>query len=424
MLIGLLLVTLLSLFASNMPIAFSIMGAVTVGLAVKGIPFSVVLQRMIAATESFPLMAIPFFMLAGSLMNAAGITARLVRFARTLVGHITGGLGQAAVVANMIMAGISGSAVADASATGSILVPTMVEAGFDKRFAAALVGAAATIGPIIPPSISFVLYGSLTGTSIAKLFLGGAIPGLMIGLYLMATCYILARRHNYPRERRASLADVISSFKESIWALVMPLIILGGILGGVFTPTEAAAVAVVYAVIVGVVVYKQLRIQDLYKATLEAVISTAAIMLIIAAASPLGWMLAWEQLPQTIANVFTSYTSSKWVVYLFINILLLIFGCFVEANAAMILLIPVLFPLIQKVGIDPIHFGVVATVNLMIGTITPPFGVSMFVMSKIAGISIADFTKAAFPFIVVLVIALIVITYVPGIVLWLPGFLR
>ncbi|HHV58515.1 MAG TPA: TRAP transporter large permease [Firmicutes bacterium] len=423
MIIGILLLVLLSLFVVNMPIAFGIIGAVAVALTVKGIPFSVILQRMIAATESFPLMAIPFFLLAGSLMNSGGITKRLVRFAQTLVGHVTGGLAQVSVVTNMIMAGISGSAVADASGTGAILVPTMVEAGFDKRFAAAVVGAAATIGPVIPPSISFVLYGSLTGTSVGKLFLAGAIPGIMVGLYLMVTCYVIAQRRNYPRERRATFSEVVSSFRDSVLALIMPLIILGGVLGGAFTPTEAAAVAVAYAFVVGVFVYKELTIRDLYRVTLEATVSTAAIMLIIAAASPLGWVLAWERVPQMIADAFTAFTSSQWVVYLVINILLLIFGCFVEANATMILLIPVLFPLIQKVGIDPVQFGVVATLNLMIGTITPPFGVSMFVMSKIAGISIAEFTRAALPFIVVLILALLVITYIPSIVLWLPSLL-
>lgn len=423
MIIGILLVVLLGLFSLNMPIAFGIIGAVAVALTMKGIPFSVILQRMIAATESFPLMAIPFFLLAGSLMNSGGITKRLVRFAQTLVGHMTGGLAQVSVVTNMIMAGISGSAVADASGTGAILVPTMVEAGFDKRFAAAVVGAAATIGPVIPPSISFVLYGSLTGTSVGKLFLAGAIPGIMVGLYLMVACYVIARRRNYPRERRATFSEVLSSFRDSVLALIMPLIILGGVLGGAFTPTEAAAVAVAYAFVVGVFIYKELTIKDLYRVALETAVSTAAIMLIIAAASPLGWVLAWEQVPQMIADAFTTFTSSQWVIYLVINIILLIFGCFVEANATMILLIPVLFPLIQKVGIDPVQFGVVATVNLMIGTITPPFGVSMFVMSKIADISIVEFTRAALPFIAVLILALFVITYVPSIVLWLPGLL-
>lgn len=421
MLIWILLFLLIFLFLSSMPIAFSIMGAVLVGLAIKGIPFSVVLQRMIAATESFPLMAIPFFILAGSLMNSGGITKRLVHFARTLVGHITGGLAQTVVVTNMIMAGISGSAVADASATGSILIPAMVEAGYSKRFAAALVGAAATIGPIIPPSIPFVLYGSLTGTSVAKLFLGGAIPGVLVGIFLMVACYIISKYRHYPRENRASLREVISSFKDSLLALLMPLIILIGILSGVFTPTEAAAIAVVYAFFISTFVYRELTIKHLYYAVLEAVVSTAAIMFIIAAASPLGWLLAWEQVPQLVTSFFTSYTSSPWVIYLFINVLLLIFGCFVEGNAIMIMLIPVLFPLIQKVGIDPVQFGVVVTLNLMIGTITPPFGVSMFVLSKISGISITEFTKEAVLFIGVLILALVIITYVPSVVLWLPN---
>ena len=388
-----------------------------------GVPLSVVTQRMFVAVDSFALIAIPLFILAGELMNTGGITPRLVTFADRAVGHITGGLSHVTVVTNMIMAGISGSAAADAAATGSLLIPSMIKRGYSKSFAGAISAAASTIGPIIPPSIPMVVYGSIANVSIGRLFLGGVIPGVIMGLFLMGVSYVISKRRGYPREARSSLREVARSFVASFWAMLMPLIILGGILGGVFTPTEAAAVAVVYAYVIGSFVYRELKVRDLPRIFMSSAVSTGIVMLIIATANLLGWVLSYAQIPEAMTEFFLSVSSETWVIYLLINIVLLILGCFMNPTAIIIVMVPFFMPLIEKVGINPIHFGLILTVNTAIGQLTPPVGVCMYISCGIAKITMSEFTRECFIFILALIAVLLLITYIPALVMFLPNLL-
>jgi len=387
------------------------------------VPLSVVTQRMFVAVDSFALIAIPLFILAGEMMNTGGITARLVTFADRIVGHITGGLSHVTVVTNMIMAGISGSAAADAAATGSLLIPSMIKRGYSKAFAGAISAAASTIGPIIPPSIPMVVYGSIANVSIGRLFLGGLIPGVIMGFFLMGVAYVISKRRGYPREERSPLGEIVKSFLASFWAMLMPLIILGGILGGIFTPTEAAAVAVVYAYVVGAFVYRELKMSDLPRIFMNSAVSTAIVMLIIATANLLGWVLSYARIPEAMTDFFLSISSEPWVIFLLINIVLLILGCFMNPTAIIIVMVPFFMPLIEKVGINPIHFGLILTVNTAIGQLTPPVGVCMYISCGIAKITISEFTRECMIFILALVVVLLLITYLPGLVLFLPNLL-
>lgn len=405
----------------NLPIALSLGLSAVVALKAQGdVPLLGAVQLMFTATDSFPLMAVPFFMLAGGLMNCGGISERLVRFALSLVGFIRGGLAMVAVLASMFFAGVSGSAAADTAAVGTVLIPSMRKKGYHIEFAAALQAAAGSIGVIIPPSIPMVLVGVIGGISIGGLFLGGFIPGVIIGLTLMAIAYLYAKKRGYPQERRATLLEALRAFKEAILALLMPLIIVGGILGGFFTPTESAAVAVIYALIVGLFVYRELKWSDLPRILVDAAVSTAVVMFVIACASIFGWVLARERIPQEIAAYILNFSRDPRVIFLLINILLLIVGCFLETAAALIILIPVLLPVISQVGIDPLHFGVVAVVNLAIGMLTPPVGICLYVSSGIAGIPMERISRAIVPFVAVMVVDLFLITYFPSLVMVLP----
>jgi len=420
-------ILLISLFAYLLvgtPLAFTLGISSLLALIKEGtVPLSVVTQRMFVAVDSFALLAIPLFILAGELMNTGGIMHRLVNFADKLVGHIVGGLAHVVIVTNMIMAGISGSAAADAAATGSLLIPSMIKRGYDKSFAGAISAAASTIGPIIPPSIPMVVYGSIANVSIGKLFLGGFIPGVIMGLFLMVVSYFISKKRGYPREERASFRDILKSFIDSFWALVMPLIILGGILGGVFTATEAAAVAVVYAYIIGTFVYREIKPNDLPRIFMNSAVSTATVMLIIATANVLGWVLSYERIPEAITNLFLSISSQQWVILLLINIVLLILGCFMNPTAIIIVMIPFFMPLIHRLGINPIHFGLIVAINTAIGQLTPPVGVCMFISCGIAKITMAEFTRECLIFILALVVVLLLVTYIPSLVLLLPNLL-
>jgi len=421
---GLIFVVMCGLFAVGIPIAWSM--AISAGVFmtfVLGIPIEALPHRIMGGLDSFPLLAIPFFIFAGNLMNTGGITRRLVNFSSVLVGHITGGLGHVVVVANMIMAGMSGSGIADAAGTGAVLIPAMDQAGYPKRFAAAIVAAAATIGPIIPPSIPFVVYGSMANVSIGRLLLAGAVPGCLMGLMLMIFNYVISKKRNYQKENRASLRDVAKSFVSALPPLGMPLIILGGIVGGIMTPTEAASAGAAYALILGVFVYRELKVNDLWRIIRESVMGTAAVTIIIAAASPMGWVLAYQRTPFTIAALFQNAQLSPEMILLIINVVLLILGCLLEAMAILIMAIPVLMPLILSTGIDPVHFGVILTLSIMIATITPPVGTVMYVVCALGKVSIIDFSKEIWPFLIALILSLAIVTYVPAISLWLPNLL-
>jgi len=416
-----LFILMLALFAIATPIAWSMGIASAVYMAFgPHVPLQGLVQRMIGGIDTFPLLAIPFFILAGNLMNTGGITDRLVAFSKALVGHIIGGLAHVVVVTNMIMAGMSGSGIADAAGTGAVLIPAMQRAGYGVPFAAAIVGAAGTIGPIIPPSIPFVIYGSLANTSIGRLLLAGAIPGVLMGIMLMLFVYFIAKRRQYPAEARVARRDLLRATLHAIPPMGMPIIILGGIIVGVMTPTEAAAAGAFYAFILGFFIYRELKPRDLPGIIKETVMGTAAVAIIISAAQPMGWILTYEMAPMKVLALFQDANLSKVMLLLVLNLIFLVLGCFMEGLAVMVMAVPVLMPVLQQAGIDPLHFGVILVLNIMIGTITPPVGTIMYVVCALGRISIAQFSREAWPFMIALTISLFVVTYLPILCTWLP----
>ena len=380
-------------------------------------------QKMQNAVDSFPLMAIPLFILAGELMNRGGVTHRLVRFATAVVGHITGGLAQVTVFVNMIMAGMSGSAVADAAATGAVLIPSMVKSGFPSAFASAVTAAAGTLGPVIPPSIAFVIIGTMVDVSVGRLFLGGALPGIFFGLSMMAAVYWVARREGYPKAPRASLADLRTGIRDAGLALLMPFFVLGAIVSGITTPTEAAGVAVIYSLLLGVFVYREIGWRDVLHICVDTAQGTAAIMLTIATAVLFGWLATAEQMGPKFAAALFGVTQNKVLVLLVINIFLLLLGCLMEGIPIILILSPILFQIAKQVGVDPVHFGVMFTVNVMIGMVTPPIGLNLFVVSAISRTPVWEIARAAVPFMILMTAALMVITFYPPMTLWLPNLL-
>ncbi len=408
-------------FAVGLPVAYSLIVPAIIYLYNQHVPLFLIVQKMANGVESFPLLAVPFFIAAGELMNTGGVTRRLVSLASTVVGHITGGLAHVTVVANMIMAGMSGSAIADAAGTGRVLIPAMEQEKFSKPFAAAIVSAAGTIGPIIPPSIPFVLFGFIASTSVGRLFLGGIIPGILMGLFLMATSYIVSKKRNYPRHPRATLGQFWTALKESSWALVMPLLILGGILSGVFTPTEAAGVAALYGLFVGFFIYKEITLADLLPIANRVVRSTATVLFIVAAAAVLQYIFTRELVGEALMNLFTPFISRPMLALFLVNILFLALGCIMETTALLLLFTPIFLPLIDKLGVDRVHFGVFYVLNLMIGTLTPPVGTVMYVILNISKISMMEFTKEIWPMLIALTAVLFLITYYPPFVLYIPN---
>lgn len=405
----------------GIPIAFVLGLTSFVGLLYSGtIPLLLIPKQMFSGTDSFPLLAVPFFILAGNLMNIGGITKRLIHFCNILLGYVRGGLALVNVIASMFFAGITGAAVADTSALGSILIPAMAKEKYDRDFSAAVTAASSTVGPIIPPSIPLVILGTVGELSIGALFLAGVIPGILVGLSLLVVSYVISVRRDYPKEERRSLKEFFIGLKDAFLALLMPAIILGGILGGIFTPTEAAVVAVFYAFFVSFFVYREARWKDLPKVLIDSVVLTSIIMFVIANSAIFGWLLANHQVPQTVAQTFLSITTNKWVLLFLINLFLLFVGTFMETTASLIILTPILLPLAVDVGIDPIHFGLVMVLNLVIGLITPPLGVCLFIASSIAQISLEQISKAILPFLLAAIAVLLIVTYIPELVLWLP----
>jgi C4-dicarboxylate transporter, DctM subunit len=412
-------------FLMGVPISFSLGVAALLGLVITGMPLVVVVQKLWTAVDTFPLVAVPLFILAGDIMSVGGITRRLVNFAEALVGHMTSGLAMVAVVGCMFFAAVSGSAIADAAAIGGILIPAMVAQRYSAAFTASLVASAGTIGPIIPPSIPMVLYGVMTNTSIAKLFAGGAIPGIIMGLALMAYSYRVGRQRGYKgRPRRATLGEVARGFVDALLAMAMPLIIIGGIISGVFTPTESGVVAVVYALVLGLFVYRELAWKMLPRLFYGSGLMTGKILFILGTASTFSWLLTVEGIPQQATAAISGLHLGRVGTLLVINVLLLFVGTFIDTISALVIFTPLLLPLATAAGVDPIHFGVIVAVNLTIGMITPPVGVCLFVTSGIARVSIRQMMPDLAPMIAVLTVVLMLITYWTGLVMWLPHQLR
>lgn len=421
---GLILVgAFLVLMVLGVPIAFSLsISAIVTVLITGNFTVTAIVHRMIGSSSGYTLLAISFFVLAAKLMNTGGITRRLFRAASAWVGAIPGGLGHANVVASVIFSGMSGSAVADAGGLGQVEVDAMVKDGFDADFSAAVTCASATIGPIIPPSIPMVVYGMMTEVSVGSLFVGGIIPGLLLALACSVLIYFMAKKRHYP-VRKFSWKEVWISTKEAFLSLLTPVIIIGGIWSGIFSPTEAAAVAVVYAFFLSVIVYKEMNLKEVGKAIKETVCDSAGILCIICGAAAFSWLLTMMGVTSALSDALAAMTNNKYLMLLILNIAFLIIGMFMEALAVMTITIPFLIPLMANFGIDPVHLGVVLVLNLMIGLSTPPVGTSLFVCSKVAGISVERMYKAIMPFLIPLIIVLFLITYVPGLVTWLPGLL-
>ena len=417
LLMGLFLV----LMIMGVPIAFSLSTAALVTAFATGDfePFAIV-HRMIGNSSSYTLLAIPFFILAAKLMNTGGITRRIFRACSAWVGWVPGGLGHANVAASIVFSGMSGSAVADAGGLGQIEIDAMVEEGFDPEFSAAVTAASATIGPIIPPSIPMVVYGMMTEVPVGSLFMGGVVPGLLLALATSVLVFILAKKRHYP-VHKFDLHEAAVSTWQALLSLMTPVIIVGGIWTGVFSPTEAACVAVVYAFILSVIVYRGMTVQEIIEAIKQTVADSAGILLIVCGAAAFSWLVTMMGMTSALSEMLTSLTDNKYIMLLILNIAFLIIGMFMEALAVMTITVPFLVPLMSAFDIDPLHLGVVLVLNLMIGLCTPPVGTSLFICAKTAKITIEGMYKAILPFLVPLIIVLMLITYVPICVTWLPG---
>ena len=424
--ISLILIGCLVLFLLiDMPIAIAIgLSSMLAFLAAGQFDLMTAVQRMYAGADSFPLMAVPLFMIAGVLMEAGGISRRIINLADALVGWMPGGLAAVAVAASMFFAGISGSAAADTAAVGSILIPSMVRKGYDRNFAGAVQAAGGSIGVVIPPSIPMIIFGFLTGASIGKLFAAGILPGLLMGLTLIAVSTYVSRVKGYRSNLSFSFAHAGRTFLKAFWALGAPVIILGGILGGVFTATESAAVAVMYGLFVGLFIYRQIKFKDLPRLFIDAAVMSGVIMFIIAAASVFSWLMAIEDIPATIAKFLLSLSGDRVVLLLIINLVLLIAGTFVETTAALILLVPVIAPMAGTLGIDLVQMGAIIVVNLAIGMLTPPLGICLIVSCGIAGNRLTDISRSVVPFLAVLIADLLLITFWPPLTTWIPSVIH
>ena len=407
----------------GVPVAVSLGLASLAYLLYAGIPIVVMPQKMYAGMDVFVLLCIPGFILAGNLMNNGGITERIVRFASALVGWMRGGLGQVNIAGSMLFGGISGTAVADAASIGGMMIPGMTRAGYPPAFSAAVTAASSTVGPIIPPSVPMIIVGALSGISVGRMFLAGAVPGLLMGVAMMVACYVVARRKGYPAERWKGLSELARSFGSAFWAIAMTVLIVGGLLSGLVTPTETAVIASLYAAFVGLFVYRELDWRRIPRIVVDSAVSSAAILALVGFANVFGWILASERIPQAIAAGVLSVTDSRLVVILLINVLLLVIGTFMETIAALIILFVPLLQLATAVGVDPLHFAVFAVLNLMIGLTTPPVGVCLFVCANIARLPLAPVVVAIAPFLLANIAVLLLVSYVPATVLWLPDLL-
>lgn len=413
----------LVMMVAGVPIGFSLAISSIVTVLVTGeFQSMAIVHRMIGNSSSYTLLAIPFFILAAKLMNTGGITRKLFRACSAWISWIPGGLGHANVLASVVFSGMSGSAVADAGGLGQIEIDAMNDEGFDPEFSAAVTGASATIGPIIPPSVPMVVYGMMTEVPVGTLFIGGMIPGVLLAIATSILIFIIAKKKGYP-VHKFDIKEAAVSTKEAFLSLLTPVIIIGGIWTGIFSPTEAATVACLYAFFLSVILYREMSLKEVYVAIKQTVAESAGILIIICGAAAFSWLVTMLGLTNTLAEVLTDMTDNKYVMLLILNIAFLIIGMFMEALAVLTITVPFLIPLMGSFGIDPVHLGVVLVLNLMIGLCTPPVGTSLFICAKSAGITIERMYKAILPFLIPLIGVLFLITYVPGFVTWLPGLL-
>ena len=422
-----LLISFLVFLIIGVPISFCLLASSIVYIFFSGnfeVFINIVPIKLFRSTDSFIFIAVPLFILMGKLMNASGLTMDLINVADLFVGRLKGGLAHVNVVVSMLFGGCSGTAISDTSAIGTVLIPEMVDRGYEKDFSAAVTAASSTMGPIIPPSMAFILYGASSGLSISTLFIAGVIPGILVGLFQMVVVSIYAYKRNYPkRENIIPIREALRIMKRGLWGLLLPIIILGGIIFGIFTPTEAAVIAVVYSLFVSIIVYKERNIKKYLNILIEAGVEAGSIMIIIATTSLFGWVLANEQIPIKFAQMVTSFVGAPWQALILINIFLLIIGMFMDNGPAIILLVPIVVPLFKALGIDPIQGALITCVNLTTGLSTPPVGCCLFAASSIAKESFTKISKAIVPFLLANIVVVILITYFPVFTLWLPKIL-
>ncbi|WP_447928157.1 TRAP transporter large permease [Vreelandella sp. EE27] len=415
---------LATLLLMGAPVAVALAGSSLLYLlAADRIPDIILIQRMVGGVDSFPLLAVPFFILAGNLMNVCGVTERIFRFADSMVGWARGGLGHVNVGASVIFAGMSGAAIADAGGLGAVEIKAMRDKGYDVDFAVGITGASSTVGPIIPPSLPLVVYGVVAGASIGQLFVAGIVPGLLIAALLMLMVAVISHRRGYPVGERFSVKRLIASFLHASLSLLIPVIIVGGIVLGIFTPTESAIAAVAYVLVLATLVYRSAGWRQIITVFRETIEMTSVVLLIVAASSIFAWILTREGVPTAFAGAVMAVADNPILILILINLILLVVGCFMETVAAITILTPVLLPLAVQAGVDPVQFGIIMVLNLMIGLLTPPVGLVLFILARVADISFPRAVRATLPFIAALLVSLLLITFIPALTLWLPSLI-
>jgi tripartite ATP-independent transporter DctM subunit len=415
------------LYFTSIPIAFALFGASIFYFTFfdAGMPPDLVLQKFITATASFPLLAIPFFVMAGTVMNYSGISQKLMSMAEVLTGHMVGGLAQVNVVLSTFMGGVSGSANADAAMQSKIIVPQMEKRGYGRAFSAAITAASSAISPVIPPGICMIIYALIAQVSVAKMFAAGYVPGILMAGSLMIAVTIISKKRGYKpsREKRASFKETMLQLKDSIWSLSLPFGIILGLRFGLFTPTEAGAMAVLASAFIGVFIYKKLKFEHFIPILKDTIYGTGTVVLIIVSASVFGYYLNWERIPQALTEVLLQLTDNPYIMLAILNVLLLAMGMFLEGGAALIIIAPLVVPVVVKLGVDPVHFGMIIIVNIMLGGITPPFGSMMFTTCSVTKVPVGEFVAEIWPFIIALLLALLVVTYAPALVMFLPNLM-